>query len=549
MNRISLGCLSIPLVVVACNIQLDGAVTPADAGAPADGPDGSVADASTVIDGGADAAPPVDWALRFDVAHPIAPLSPALIGQYDLSGALFRYDRLDPLIGLMRTAGFSEWRVGLGRWEGLTQLFPTLTDGTSCASALAALPAEAFAPPGTTDLDLVRARDWFTWTDGAPVTPEMTTDDERYRLDYIRSVLDVVDRFGADAYVDIDHMPRALAANQTPTRTFGEWADACGWSWTNDVSNVRPADVDVFASAVRGLVKRLVEGSGGERGRPVRYFELWNEPELPYAWNPHVGSMDAYFLTAAKALGELDAYRKATSNRDGQAIRIGLGSFADYRTAAAVLSAFPGTFDFVSFHLESSDDPLEMVAAIAAVADARKASRHPDAELFLTEWGYKIAGSKLDPTTMDVALHHATLLALGATAGVTHAHHALFWDFYDVADYPYAFIHHDFTPKPAYYVFPLFARLIRGPGAARLEAAGAVDGKLEGGVGAALAAKGGDGVVRVLLVNRGDEARTATVGAAPSAVIVFDDPHRPPRAVVSGDVVTIPPRSIVLVER
>jgi hypothetical protein len=544
MKPVLLLSLSVALGLAACS----GAALDPDAAAPGDG-GAAPSDASDASDpSDASDARSVDWALTFDPSKPAGPLPPTLLGQYDLSGALFHYDQKAPLIPMMRAAGFSEWRVGLGRWEGLTQSLPTLSDGTDCTQGLKSLPTAVFAAAGTTDLDLIQARDWFTFTDGAPVTMEMTADDSRYRLDYIRSVLDVVDGFGVQAYLDIDHMPRALAANQIPVRSAAELTDACGWTWSNKVSNVRPADPDVFAAAVAGLVKRLVEGSDGKPGRPIRNLEFWNEAELGYAWNPHVGDFPSYLVTSVKVLTALDAYRKQTSNADGKAIRIGLGSFAGYQTAGAVLSGFPAPFDFVSFHLEGSDDPLVMAASIKAVADARKASSHPDAELLLTEWGYDIAGTTLDPRTMDVPLHHATLLALGAAEGLSHAHHAFFWDFYDVPDYPYAFIHHDFSPKPAYYAFTLLAKLI-GRESARLEAAGFADGKLDDGMGAVLAAKGADGIVRVLLVNRAAAARTATVGGAPTAVTVFDDPKQPPRTVAPSSVITVPARSIVLVER
>src|SRR5262249_30669403 len=139
-------------------------------------------------------------------------------------------------------------------------------------------------------------------------------------LDYVRSVLDVAAAFGAAPYLDIDHMPRALAASQTPVRSDAEWPGACGITWTNRVSNVRPADPAVFASAVTGLARRLVEGSGGKPGRPVRYLEFWNEPDLAYAWNPHVGDLNTYFQTAGATLAALDAYRKSTASSDGKAI-------------------------------------------------------------------------------------------------------------------------------------------------------------------------------------------------------------------------------------
>ena len=202
----------------------------------------------------------------------------------------------------------------------------------------------------------------------------------------------------------------------------------------------------------------------------------------------------------------------------------------------------------MSFHSESDDDPLAVIAEIKTVAAARQASAmHKDAELILAEWNFAINGTTLDQHSMDVALHHATVLALGAAEGITHAHHAIFWDFYPIPDSTLAVVHHDFTPKPAYFAFALAARVIGG-GAVRLAAAGHEDGALDGGMGALLAGRGGDGVVRVLLVNRGAGARTATVGGMPSAVTVYDDPQAPPRAVAPSEVVTVPARSLALVE-
>jgi hypothetical protein len=491
----------------------------------------------------------VDWPLTFDTASTAGTLSPSLLGQYDLSGALFHYDHLPRLRSLMRTAGFAEWRVGLGRWEFATLLLRRLTDGTPCPWRR--FPPRALAPPGTTDLELIGARDWFAYTDGTPVTLAMTADDSRYELGYVRSVLDVAAAFGAQPYVDIDHMPRALAANQAPSRTNADWLGACGTTWTNRVSNVRPADPAVFAAAVVGMVRRVVEGSGGERGRPVRYWELWNEPELAYAWNPSVGDFNTYLQTALTTLQALGAYRGQTTNPDGKAIRIGLGSFADASTAATLLPALAAAgvpFDFVSFHAYD-DDPLAIVAKIEQVAAARQASaNHQNVELALAEWGPSLDKTTLDPKAMDLALHNATVIALGAAAGLTHAHHSIFWEFYPGAPASLAFINHDGSPKPAYYAYRLLAQVI-GTGSSRLALIGNADGRLDGGMGAVLASRDAAGRVRVLLINRGAAARTATVGAVPTAVTVLDDPARPPHAVPPSAIVTVPPRSLVLVER
>ena len=493
-----------------------------------------------------------DWVIALDPSHPAGALAPALLGQYDLSGALFHYDQQAPLPPLMKAAGMAEWRVGVGRWEFGTQLLPALTDGTSCLP----LPPEVQAPPNTTDLDLIRARDWFTYTDGTPVTLAMTGDDSRYMLGYVRSVLDVAAAFGAAPYLDIDHMPRALTANQTPSRTNAMQMNACGISWTNNVSNQRPADPTVFAAAVVGLVKRVVEGSDGQPGRPVRHWEFWNEPDLGYAWAPtQTGDFGSYLITASTVLTALDAYRKQTTTADGKAIRIGFGSFANPAIAAMVLPLIDAPFDFISFHSEGHDDPLLTVADIETVAAARQASAgHQGVELALSEWTQALSNSTLDPNTMDVALHHATVIALGAAAGLTHTHHAIFWDFYGQGVPGLGILNHDFSPKPAYYAYTLLAQVI-GSGSSRLAPAGNAGGTLDGGMGAVLASKDAGGTVRVLLVNRNAAARTARIDlptgpATPRSVRAFADPKLPPAAVARHHrtVIAVPARSIVLIK-
>jgi len=532
-GRTSRGALALALAVAGCG----GGASSTDGGGGASSTDGG---------GGADGGGIADWAIALDPSQPAGTLAPTLLGQYDLSGALFHYDQQAQLPALMQAAGFTEWRVGLGRWEFATQLLPTLTDGTPCD--LSRYPPQAAAPAGTTDLDLLQGRDWFTYADGSPVTIAMTADDNRYRLDYLRSVLDVVDQFGVAPYVDIDHMPRALAANQTPVRTNAEMMGHCGLTWANKVSNVRPADPLVFAAAVVGLVQRTVEGSGGARGRPVRYWEFWNEPEDSYAWDPNVGDFGSWLQTAGATLTALDAYRRQTANADGRAIKIGLGSFGSSDAAVGVLAGFPAPFDFISFHVECCDDPLITASRIQDVVDARATSGHQNAELILSEWTPVLVQGQLDPRTMDVALYDSTVLALGATAGLAHTHHAIFWNFFDRGFPGLGIIDHDLSLQPAYYAYTLFAQVI-GSGSSRLAAIGHSDGKLDDGMGAVLASRDAGGKVRVLLVNRNTSARTATVGATPTAVTVLSDPTRVPSAVPPSAVVTVPARSIVLVER
>src|SRR5262249_1312118 len=151
--------------------------------------------------------------------------------------------------------------------------------------------------------------------------------------------------FGAAPFVDIDHMPRALAVNRAFFRggTVQGVADPCLATWTNHVSNTRPADPAVFAAAVVGAVRRVVEGSDRGAPREARYWELWNEPELGYAWDPSFelppGTLNAYFATALAALTQLDAYRAGSTNPNVSQLKLGLGSFARADTAVSALTA------------------------------------------------------------------------------------------------------------------------------------------------------------------------------------------------------------------
>ena len=515
-----------------------------------------VADAAS--DAAAD-APAADWVIQVDPSAPAGHLSPALLGQYDLSGRLFDYAGNAALVARMKAIGFAEWRVGLGRWEISTRLLPALTDGSSCAAALAGFPATLMAPAGSTDASLVAERDWFTYT-GAPATLADTADDARYALGYIRGVLDEAAAFGATPFVDIDHMPRALSVDTAFARggTVQGLGDPCFGTWTNHVSNARPADNGVFAAAVVGAVRRVVEGSGGEPPRVAPYWEVWNEPELGYAWDPAAGTLDDYFTMAATTLVQLAAYRAGSTNPAVQALRFGLGSFASAQTAATVIGALDQQalpdgshvpFDFVSFH-SYSNDPLAIVADIQKVAAARAASAHyRGIELALSEWGPNLA-SPPPATTMDEPLLVATVLARGAALGLDHAHHSLFFDF--APGLAETLVAQDGTVKPAYYAYAMLNELI-GPGSDRLAPAGAPDGALDGGMGAVLAA--GNGLapeVRVLLVNREATARTARIevpgGVPPTSAEVFDDPAAPPHQVDEPGIVTVPPHSLVLVK-
>jgi hypothetical protein len=509
-----------------------------------------------------DGAPPkADWVVRLDRSKAAAAIPPSILGHYDLSGALFGYDKVSGLAAKMKQAGFSEWRVGLGRWEIATQLLPSLTDGAPCV--LTGFPPESFAPTGSTDLTLMAARDWFTYTDGTPVTKAMTADDSRYALSYIREVIDVAKSFDAAPFVSIDLMPRALSAGKSPKRvTGGPLAKPCEASFSNAVSNAVAADPAVFAAAVAGMVKRVVEGSGGEKARDVVHWEVWNEPELPQFWDKRFepkGNLDAFFKMAILTLVELDAYRAASGLAQVKKLRFGLASFAHATSAAAIIKAFDDTplaggakvpLDFISFH-SYDNDPLKIVGDIEQVAAARdKTKSYKKVGLVLAEWGPVLDGTGWDPATMDLPLLVSTVLALGTPAGLERAHHAIFWDFYQVIRF--GLLDHDVKPKPLYHAYALLAPVV-GSGNKRLPPVDAPSGRLDGGKGAVLASEAAGGETRALLTNRDASSRTVRFEVdgkpvTPAKVTLFDDPKQPPRDAAPAAVLTLPARSLMLVE-
>jgi len=481
------------------------------------------------------------WRVSIDSAAPGEPLDRALLGHYDLSGALFAYDEVPGLVSAATEAGIAgaDWRVGLGRWEAGTQLLPSLTNGTPCP-----IPTPAAAAPAlASDLDLIAARDWFT-------------DDAGYALGYARSVLDVAAAFGAEPYLSVDAMPRALAVNRTPTR-----AD-CLWSFTNRVSNVRPADPAAFAAALTGALERLRLGSDGEPGRAFTHVELWNEPELPFFWDPafEAGALDRFFEMAVTTLVELDAWRAASPHPEIQALRFGLGSFALASTAAQVVTTFDATplpggaripLDFVSFHAYA-DDPLAVVGAIETVRAAVAGSTHyAELELALAEWGPDLDARASDPdyaASIEPALHAATVIAEGAARGLDRAHRAILWDFYPDELVTLGIVDHAGHPKPLQRAYALLARMI-DEGGERLSPSEL----LVPADGSVLVSRDAAGRVRALFVNRSDAKRKARVAldgkrVRPTSVLVFSDPEGGIVNAKPKKKLELPPRSLVLAE-
>jgi hypothetical protein len=493
---------------------------------------------------------PDPWVVSIDTADAGDPLNTALLGHYDLSGALYNYDQVSGLVDEMQAVGFSEWRVGVGRWEISTEMLPKLTDGTDC-------PTDPLLTTGLTESQLIQIRSWFT-DDVAPVTQSDLDSDAHYNLDYVRDVIDTAQAFGTTPYMSIDLMPLVLSENQTPNRTD------CTASFTNAVTNHWPADNNIFALAVKGLVQRIVEGDSNGTARPVKYWEVWNEPEFPYFWDEGLAANPTrFFDMATLVLAVLDDYRNTSSNANAQALKIGLASFAGAATAATVVEQFDAAsvtagsravpLDFISFH-SYHNDPLAIATDISTVADAvANSTYYQDLELVLAEWGSDLDTTTSDPdyaNSMDPPLLMSSVIAMGAALGLDRAHHAIYYDFHP--GIKLGLIGNDGSPKPLYHAYELLSESITA-GSVMLVPDNATDNQLTNN-GAVLVTRDSGGTVRALFINRDTSTHTASLENASGAMTavqtkVFAD-HTAPVVTQSVNTtrVTVPGRSLVLAE-
>lgn len=479
------------------------------------------------------------------------PLNPALLGHYDLSGALYQFESVPGLIDSMLMTGFSEWRIGAGRWEAATLMLPTLTNGSPCIFPI----GQAYAPTGTSMLDLLQSRDWFI-DDGTPVSLSDIQSDERYQLTTIRGAIDTALAFGARPFVSIDLMPRALASNREP------FQHDCVWTFANQVSNIPPADVNLFAAAVVGLVKRVVEGDAIHAGRPVTHWEIWNEPEAPFFWDPEFDPMfEKFFPMALTCLVQLDAYR-SQSGSTGQNLKFGMASFLEAESAANIIEALDITplpdgshvpMDFISFHSYSNDASM-ILSGIQRVTDAVKNSEHyQHLEVVLAEWGPDLSltsGDLAYAHSMQPPLLMSRIIAQGASMGLDRAHHTIFWDYFEDNAITWGLLDHEMNAKPLYRAYQLLAAVI-GDGSNSLTTL--EESELPRGI-SYLASIDQNQDKRVLIIN----AETVPVEAhlrfgarvkTPSRLLIFDSPNQPIRTVnPQWGFFTVPPQSLVLAE-
>ena len=152
----------------------------------------------------------------------------------------------------------------------------------------------------------------------------------------IDSIFDYLLSIGMKPFLELGFMPSALASG---TQTCFHYK-----------ANVTPpADYDQWGGLIQSLARHLVSRYGIEEVRSW-FFEVWNEPNLPFFW---AGTKEDYFKlyeTAARAIKSVDSQLRV----GGPATSV--NAWIPDMIAFCQHSRAP--LDFISTHHYPTDDPL-----------------------------------------------------------------------------------------------------------------------------------------------------------------------------------------------
>jgi hypothetical protein len=245
-------------------------------------------------------------------------------------------------------------------------------------------------------------REWFHGT-----TLADTRDPAQYDWTHLDRNLDVCRELGVELLLSFDYMPASLARpgpQKLLPEALRQFAPE-GYQFPNGVRDAPPADPQVFAEACVVALRHV-----RERGVPVAYVELWNEPDLPLFYS---GEYDDYFATYAAF-----ARRVSTAGH-----LVGGPSWAGVLERELWLDRFLSDcagagvpLDFYSFHRYDSevDKVIERCRDVRAALDRAGLTA---TRALLDEWGYDLRQAEYFGTVGNAAFTAACLMQLPA-AGV-----------------------------------------------------------------------------------------------------------------------------------
>lgn len=184
-------------------------------------------------------------------------------------------------------------------------------------------------------------------------------------------------------------------------------------------NTLNPPDHQKYAEALAGIVRHYTKGwaNGYTWGEKMKYWELFNEPDIKPCWRGTKEEFIDLFVTCLKRLKSEFPELKIGGPAFGS---VNKPYMNDLLAACKAAGVSP---DFISWHFYGSD-PRRLLAQPAQVREICTAAGFPDVELILNEWHYLrnnswdgIQGSS-SPAAMKRALEGA--------AGVTGIDSAVF---------------------------------------------------------------------------------------------------------------------------
>jgi xylan 1,4-beta-xylosidase len=174
-----------------------------------------------------------------------------------------------------------------------------------------------------------------------------------------------------------------------------------------EANNVPPPDPDKYAAVAQHVARHYNDGWADGYRLGIRYWEIWNEPDLVPFW---AGTRDQYYAlyaATARALKRLHRWMKVggpalTTNNDLTGYRESLLSF---------IRANDLPLDFWSIHHYSdfTNDPLDFNRLADAARDLLDRYGFRRAAIHLTEWNYALTDQ---PSAMQRAAYVASSLIL-----------------------------------------------------------------------------------------------------------------------------------------
>jgi xylan 1,4-beta-xylosidase len=143
-------------------------------------------------------------------------------------------------------------------------------------------------------------------------------------------------------------------------------------------------DFDKFAAVAKHIAMHYNQGWANGFHDKIRYWEFWNEPDLPLFWTETPEKFYVLYEKTARALKSVDPSMKVGA--DAQALGFNAGPYREGLIEYCAAHNVP--LDFYSWHhyAMTSADPYDMVRIGADIRRLLDTQGFPKAESVLSEW-------------------------------------------------------------------------------------------------------------------------------------------------------------------